>query len=218
MEKNPWIEIWSKPRETIRDIIQHNPSYNIFILSAIYGFPALLSLAQYLLLGKVFTLLPILILSAILAPIWGYIFFSFISFIIYQVGKWIGGIGKYKEVRAVLAWSNLPMIVNVIAWLVIIGIFGILLFQGLGDKIQLSRWEIFLVLFLLLAQLIALIFSIVLFFRMLSEVQAFSIWKAILNTILALIFLLVVLIVLAIVVKGACSPYFKEPLVTSLNI
>ena len=35
---NPWISMWTKPRSTIQQIVNENPTYLVLVLAAIVGF------------------------------------------------------------------------------------------------------------------------------------------------------------------------------------
>jgi len=48
---NPWLRMWVKPKTTIRKIIEYNPNFRLFWLSAIYGIVSLLSSSQSFALG-----------------------------------------------------------------------------------------------------------------------------------------------------------------------
>ena len=72
LDMNPWFSIWVRPRRTIQAIVDYNPNYRLGILSAIYGFSALLGLAQSFSMGDIFGMISILIFTVILSPIWGW--------------------------------------------------------------------------------------------------------------------------------------------------
>lgn len=212
MELNPWKTIWRRPRDTIRAIVVENPDYKLWLLATIYAFPVLLSLAQVLMLGNMFTLLPILLGALIIAPLWGYIVFSYFSFFVYQVGKLFRSEGKFKEVRAALAWANAPIIANTFVWLVIISRFGLRLFQNVGEKIMLNRLEVLIVLSLLLLQLLALIFAVIFYVSMLAEVQKFSIGKTILTLILSAILIGIASFLLFSIFYWVGATFFNIPI------
>ena len=106
---NPWIKMWLKPKESIRKIINYNPNHRLLVLSYLYGFVSLISLSQSMAVGSAINVILMLIICLIVAPIWGYLVFSFSSLFIFYTGKWIHGSANYKQIRAAIAWSNVPM-------------------------------------------------------------------------------------------------------------
>ncbi len=182
---NPWLSIWTEPRATIRRIVEENPNRNLWLLAAIYGFISLMTNAQSLALGQTNPIAILLLLIAVLSPIWGYLFFSIWSFAIFVIGKLFGGIGTFRAVRAAYAWSCVPFVINLILWIVLAIIFGQKLFM-LGSVSQdLSEALMFLMFCILIARLVLAIWSLIIYFNALSEVQGYSILKAIFNVILA---------------------------------
>src|SRR5688572_25462339 len=96
----PLFKMWVEPRKTVRTIVNKDPKYGFKTLSWIYGFPVLLHFAQSFSLGLNWSSLIILIVAAVLAVFAGMIGISISSGLIYWTGKWIGGKGSYKDVRA----------------------------------------------------------------------------------------------------------------------
>lgn len=184
---NPWITMWAKPKETIRKIIKINPNHNLFVLSIIYGFGSLLSLAQGLAIGFHYNLITILIGALILSPIWGYLVFSISSFFIFLTGKWLKGQGKFKEIRCAIAWSNLPMIINLFFWIILFFLFKEDIFKDFSNSIVFSDFQKITLFGILVFQLIISIWILVLYINSLAAVQKFSIGKSILNIIIGII-------------------------------
>lgn len=207
---NPWLSIWTKPRATIRRIVEENPNRSLWLLAFIYGLDSLISNAHALTLGQIippFILFPIIV---ILSPIWGYAFFSILSAAVLFIGKLFGGIATFRAVRAAFAWSCVPFAVSLVLLFATVFIFGQKLFmpnpvnQALSDKLT------FLMFFILIAQVVLPIWSLIIYLKGLAEVQGYSVLKAIFNVILASI---VMLFVGWIVWQIGMS---LEPLITSL--
>ncbi len=184
---NPWLKIWVKPKITIRKIVDYNPNFRLFVLSAIYGFASLMSSSQGLALGTNLHFFLILFSCIIVSPLWGYIVFSISSFFIFFTGKWLKGQAKYREIRSAIAWSNAPMIVNVFLWILLLIIFREDILKDFPTAFFLSKAQRVVLFLILLCQLVISIWIIVLYINALSEVQRFSIGKAILNIIIAIV-------------------------------
>ena len=200
MNRNPWLTIWTKPQETIRAIVTLNPNFRIIALAAIYGFPFLMHLAQNLSLGLQFPMWGIILGSAVLSPVVGIIGFTIISSLLYMTGRWIKGSATFAQVRAAVAWSNVPNSVNIILWLVLSAFFGNLLFLRDFAQGEFIGRDLTVVLSVFTAQVVLGIWSFIILLRSLGEVQKFSVWKSLLNIILpsVLVFILVWVVMWAI--------------------
>jgi hypothetical protein len=210
--QNPWFSILKEPKKTIRRIVDFNPNHRLLILSIIYGFCVLLGFAQQLKLGEKMSLISIIASAIIFSPIIGYIFFSFSSWLIYYTGKLIKGAASFKQIRAAIAWSNVPVVVNLLGWIVLILIFKKMIFEDFSKEI-LSSAKLSVFFAVVFVQMIASVWGIVIYVNALSEVQGFSILYAILNILFGIVavFLIFFLISLLFTWTGIA---FAEPLVS----
>jgi len=182
---NPWLSMWTEPRKTIRGIITTDPSKQMLALCIVYGFPIMIHMARFFSAGTNFSMWTILLLSLLLSPIAGFIGISFTSALVYWTGKWINGKSKYKELRSAVAWSNVPTVVTCITWVILALSLGQGLFMAgfYAEEMPLAT----LATFLFGLQVIASIWSFVIFLIALSEVQKFSILRAIANVVIPFI-------------------------------
>ncbi len=189
---NPWLTIWTEPRATISRIVSHNANRSLWLLASIYGFSSLLNSFQTFVVGQQIGLFQIYFLAAVLSPIWGYIGFSIWSFFISITGKLFKGAGTFKEVRAAYAWSCVPLVVNLVLWLILGAAFGRTLFMPIDETHPLTQTQVVLLFVVLVARLVTMIWSLVIYVNTLSEVQKFSVLKSIGNMLVAVICLGVV--------------------------
>lgn len=182
---NPWAAIWVRPRDTIRQIVSENPNRCLWLLAAIYGFGAILSSAQSAMLGARFNNLAIFLFAAIFSFIWGYVFFSVWSAIVYWTGKFFKGEGTFLNVRSAYAWSCVPLVFNIPIWLLLAAIFKYQLFTSAMRSDGLPDAQVFALFVILAARLVIAVWSLVIYFNALAEVQRYSILKAILNVVLS---------------------------------
>ncbi|MBS0616032.1 MAG: YIP1 family protein [Verrucomicrobia bacterium] len=182
----PWLTMWVRPRDTIRDIVRTNPKSQFFLLSAVYGFPMLLQLAQNLSLGATMSTALILIVSLILATPLGALLINAIAGLLYWTGGWIGGKAPFGHVRAAVAWSNVPNIVNLAIWLILTAHFGSALYQRTFAEMTFVGPELALVFFGFLIQVVVSVWGFIMILKTLGEVQGFSAWKALLNILIPL--------------------------------
>ncbi|NGX34987.1 MAG: hypothetical protein K1060chlam1_01353 [Candidatus Anoxychlamydiales bacterium] len=196
---NPWLKMWVKPKFTIRKIVDYNPNFRLFFLSTIYGFVSLLSSSQSFALGNTLHFFLVLLISLIIAPLWGYIAFSVSSFFIFVTGKWLKGKAKFTEVRSALAWANAPMIVNVVLWILLLIIFREDILKDFPEGFVLTKADRVLIFLISLCQLVISIWIIVLYINALAEVQKFSIGRAVLNIVIAIVIFAFVFFVISLI-------------------
>lgn len=178
---NPWLSIWVRPRETIRAILQYNSGYLLPLLYWIYGFPLLLQCAQNLALGDKYSWTSIVGVAAVAAILVGLIGINISSALFYWTGRWIGGAGSFKEVRAAVAWSAVPSVVNIFIWAIQLTIFGGRLFTRLFAETPFVGVELAAVFLISVTQIVIAIWGFVILLKALAEAQQFSAWKALLN-------------------------------------
>lgn len=184
-EKSVWLSIWVRPRETIRRIVDQNPKRNLWLLAGIYGFSSLLNSFQSLSFGSWMGIVPIFILALVFAPIWGYIVFAIWAYIVAFTGRWLKGLGDFQAVRAAYAWSCVPLLIGDVFWIGMMVFLGSSIFMNPpAEQVQPSGPAMFL-LSLLLGKMVLSVWSLVIYFNALAEVQQFSVWRAIANVILA---------------------------------
>lgn len=148
-------------------------------------------------LGNTLSLIAILLIAIVFAALWGYVFFSIWSAVVHWVGKLFHGQGSFQEVRAAYAWSCVPLAVNVVLWFLLAGVFGLQLFSSsAGGGGALNNAQVFLLFFVLIARLVLAVWSLVIYFNALAEVQKYSVLKSILNVVIAGILLFAVVWVL----------------------
>ena len=194
---NPWLSIWVRPKQTIRQIVDYNSNFRLFFLSFFYGLVSLLSLSQSMSAGNVINVFLMFIICIIFAPLWGYLVFSFSSFFIYYTGKWLKGEAKYNEIRAAIAWSNVPMMGNLLLWIIMIGFFGSIVFKNFPADYPLLSSQTAVLFAILFLQLILSIWVLVLYINTLAEVQKFSIAKSIINIIIAVVIFIAIFMIVS---------------------
>lgn len=123
----------------------------------------------------------ILIAALIAAPFLGMLGIVISSALFVWIGRWLGGVGTFQQVRSAVAWSNVPIFITGLTWLIFLGVFrGMLFYEGFFASAFIGR-ELLLVTLLGGLQMVVSIWAIVILVAMLAEVQKFSIWRAVLN-------------------------------------
>ncbi len=192
----PWIRAWTRPTSTIEAIVDKNPNQGLLPLCWIYGLAHLLQMAQIYALSEKLETVYLLIGITLVAPIWGYIIFSVAAFLIFFTGKWMKGEGSFIECRAALAWGSLPYIFSIFAWVVLLTVFGKGLFSYFPGQEKMIPSQVFLLTAMLLVQIAAFIWSLVLVIYNLAAVQIFSPVQAIINVLFAIGLLIVLMFII----------------------
>ena len=185
MIENPWLAMWVRPKATIRTIVDTNPRRSLWALAFVYGFTSIFNAFQSLPVLLQFGLLPMLLIAILLAPFWGYAFFSIFSYVVFWIGKVFKGQATFETTRAAYAWSAVPLIGNIPLWLILIFFYSDFIFFGVQDQVVIPGPAVLLLFIILIGKLVFAIWSIVLYLQALAEVQQYSILRAIGNVILA---------------------------------
>ena len=197
-ELNPWLSIWIHPRKTMRWIQQNDPDDLVIVLACFAGFSEIMVSASRLNLGDHIAIPVIFAAAVVLGPIMGIIGLIILSVLLWWTGSLMGGASRLNMVRAVLAWSFLPIICYSILWIPQYILLGDVLFES-RVVIFGSKGHLLIVGFNILRLMIVL-WSLVIFLNCLSEVQKFGLWKALVNTLLSVTILMVVVLFIAAVI------------------
>lgn len=115
---HPITHIWLHPRETIRHVAGHDPEYGVLPLTLLAG----ASSASLELMTGAGDMGPGPAVSALLfaGPLWGLAALYVGGWLLALVGGGLGGRAAAVDIRAAIAWSNVPVIFGAaVAWLVL---------------------------------------------------------------------------------------------------
>ena len=194
----PYLSIWIHPKETIRALIAKNKNTGFFYLCFLAGLVFLFGSMQLIMFGFYIHFAWTLIISILLATIIGYATFSLSAFFVYIIGKCMKGKGKYKEIRLAIGWSNFPLIVSLLIWILLLALYQQNIFIDFPGPLVLSENEVIFLFVLMVIQLVVYIWIIILLIQTVAEVQGFPAIKSILNLVIASLAFLFVSIALFI--------------------
>jgi membrane protein DedA with SNARE-associated domain len=176
---NPWLSIWTRPRATLRQILDTNPRawvHRLAILGGIGEFigthipdsPPMPHLSPMEMLGT----------KCVLGILGGLIGLYLGSFVVWMTGRWIGGQGTFVQVRAASAWPNVLTVWGALLWLPLFAYLGL---EGVNVGPE-SFFDdsVGLMLFLPILALggVVIVWRIVVFLKCLAEAHRFSAWHA----------------------------------------
>jgi Yip1-like protein len=201
---HPWATIWTRPRATIRRIVETDVRYQVTMLAILSG--GLIWLERRWSSPSPAAAFPMLVVMAVIVgAILGVIELYVNGALLKWAGHALGGVGSYAEVRAALAWSRVPVIVAVA-----VGVLAILLGTDgpmLGEDSELTGSGASL----LLLHGFLVLWGFVVMLKCVGEVHRFSAWRA-LGSILLVIGAIVLLLVAMILVFGGIG-HLMHPLV-----
>ena len=199
---NPWSSIWTRPRQTLRGILETNPYRLILLIAIVEGIVSAL-----VFLGLLKTQLPYqreapkliaILVLAIIGIISGIIHLYLGGWLYRVTGSWLGGKGSFTDVKCAVGWGQYPFIIaNLLAffsylsvpnlWLQVI--FGILNF-------------------------IVAIWAIVIFLHLIAEAHRFSsAWQALGAVLIAAVLVFIAVIIVVMIVAALIpliSPLFAN--------
>lgn len=199
LDINPWFTMWYKPRETVRKIVKYNPKYLVLPLAMIGGFAQVIDRAAVRSLGDQLSVSTIFIFALVGGPLLGILSLYVFSALLRWTGKWIGGKASSEHIRTALAWSIVPSVWALILLVPELALFGKELFTSITPKID-SSLTLIALLFLFGAIEIGIgIWSFIISLKSIGEVQGFSAWKALLNSVLSGLVIVIPVIVLVLI-------------------
>jgi Yip1 domain len=174
----PFITIWTQPRATIRRIVDTDPTRNVILLAAVG--PGINALA-----GQWSKALSNNTNLSVLWPLWvagvvviqaalGVVVLYATSAVFRWSGGLLGGVASRVEVRAALAWSQVPAIVAEIILLIVV-LMGVPMpvpTPGELPHIDPGFYKI------LLVEAVFGLWGLVISLKCIGEVHRFSAWRA----------------------------------------
>ncbi|MEK5038431.1 Yip1 family protein [Sporosarcina sp. FSL K6-3457] len=173
-ELNVWTSIWLKPRETVRYAINHKPMKFAVILALIAGIFDLLNGATQNNLGDTISIPMIFVLAIIVGPIFGIIGWWIGAGIATIVGTWLGGIGKFAELKMAFAITYIPIILFGFLWIPDYLILGEVLFI---EDFDISFGKIIWLFFSGFISIVVGIWNFIITINAIAEAHQFSRWR-----------------------------------------
>ncbi|GKV57960.1 YIP1 family protein [Sporosarcina sp. NCCP-2222] len=194
---NPWLSIWVRPKVTARYAIEKIPMNYLVVLVLIGGIFEVLDKAVAKNIGDKISTPFIFLIALVAGPIFGYLGWWIGSGIAYIIGKWLGGKGTYRELRAVYGIINIFYIIGGIVWipdLIIIGssIFSSYIEGGIGATIWLFI-SAFLNMVFVVWGFVGTLFCV-------AEAHRYPVWKALITILIPTVILLLFVAIFAFIV------------------
>lgn len=184
VEGVPVVTIWTRPRGTIRDILNHDPNQALTTLICLYGITN--ALVRQLFSSSEpkgwFFILPG---ALIFGPIGAGVGIHISEFLLSWAGGWVGGKATHAEAMAAIAWGAVPQITSA---LIVLSVWGVLAISGV------QVIEVPLVISLLrIVQVVLGLWYAVISLRCMAEAHRIGSWKMLFAEILLGIAILAIL-------------------------
>jgi hypothetical protein len=135
---SPFVSIWLEPGATIKQIAASSPMRLYYPLAAIFGASIALShvmrrgvSAEALAKAQTTSVWAIVVGKLASGAVCGIAGFWLVSFYLAWIGRLLGGSGRAREVRTVLAWSSVPHIPNLALAVVVLVMGGTAVLTGI---------------------------------------------------------------------------------------
>ena len=198
--RNPWISMWTRPRQTVQSIVETNAEHSVLLLAALAGISQALDKASIKNAGDTLPL-PLILGTAIGGVVSGIIGLYLFGFLVRHAASWLGGTANAEATRAAIAWSNVPIVWALLLWIPQLAMFGKELFSADTPRMESHP---FIVLGFGLADISVGIWALIILFKAIGQVSGFSAWRG-----LGACCIAVALIILPIIAIALAAGAFK---------
>ena len=170
--------MWLQPRQAIRTAIEEERENEMYLLTVLGGLITGFDNLSDQGIGDTMILPFILLLWLIAGCFGGFISLYVVAGLLRWTGSWFGGKASFRELQFTYAWSFIPLLPSLGVVVILIGYYGRSMFSSEGPAISGSIIDMVLLGGAFIIIVVLTLWAVVSFFRALSEVQAFNIWKA----------------------------------------
>lgn len=194
----PFFTMWTRPRRTMRAVLETNPRRFVIPPVVLAGFGNALDRASGRSLGdgNDLPVWAIILLCAALGSLGGLLTVYGGGWLPRLTGGWLGGRGSYVGVRSALAWSSVPLVWSLLLWPPELALLG----REMFTTATLDACPILFVPlgFLILLEVAIGVWSFVVFLKALGEAHGFSAWRSLGAAAIAAGLVLAVLLAVAV--------------------
>lgn len=192
-EMNVWTAVWLKPKEAVRYAIDFKPMRFAIILALIAGLLDVLNGTSQNNLGEGMSVPGIFVMAIIMGPILGLIAWWLGAGISTIIGTWLGGIGRFAELKMAFAITLIPGIVGGMLWIPDLLILGESLF--VEDDIVTGGKLVWLLFSGTIGFIIG-IWGFIITIMAIAEAHQFSAWRGFWTVVIQAVLIFVVLFIL----------------------
>jgi Yip1-like protein len=112
---HPFRGIWLSPRETIRSLVNTDPTRGVLVLSWLGGFAIFLD-GMTSKVEEKFPLAAAMVAAVVLGPLLSFALVFVQALLTAVTGRLLGGAAGPRELRAALAWAEAPLLCLFLLW------------------------------------------------------------------------------------------------------
>lgn len=191
---DPWLSMWTRPRATVRQILDTDPNRGVLLLAVLSGILSSFSSAAGGSVGDLVPLPIIIVACVVIGAVSGLIGLFISGAVLAWVGRQLGGNGDARSVRTAIAWATVPTIWTGTLLIPELILFGQELFSSTAPRIAANPILALTLLLFGLVEIFVGIWAFVVFLHSLGEAHGFSAWRALGTLILASLFMAIPLI------------------------
>jgi hypothetical protein len=180
---SPWFSIWIRPRPTLRRILETDPRRHVLLLAALGGVASGLAAARSEMAA---TLTPAAAIAGAVAGgvVGGVIGVWLMGALLRISGRLVGGRGDWIQVRAAVAWAQVPAIWAILLWLPRAALLGGEMFHPEPAATQDHPASALALMLIEATQAVVAVWQFVVSLQCLGEAHAFPAWRALLAFVL----------------------------------
>jgi len=177
---NPWLSVWLRPRATIDAVLTNDPRRHVLLLAALFWIATLALRLIEIGWGVLLLDWRVVVCLVIGGAAWGVVALYVFGLLLRWTGLLLRGGASQVELRAVLAWGFVPVILSLAIVLVAVALLVVaqVLRQHPSATLTIGA-EVF-------ASVLGL-WSVVVTMLMLGRVQGFGFWRTLANYVFAVL-------------------------------
>lgn len=201
----PWLSVWTRPRDTIRQFLNSsNPTKHMIVIAMLSGVISSLNQASTKNQLDEMSWISLTIIIILAGMVGGIISLYLCSIILRWTGSWFGGTGTSVDMRVALTRGvNVVLILAGVIWIPELLLFGKEMFTADTPRIDDSAVLSGLLVFFSLIEVVLGIWGCIIGLKAIGEAHQFSAWKALWSVVVPVIILIFILVFLGIVLSIA---------------
>jgi hypothetical protein len=200
-----FTEIWTSPRVVFKFIHEYRYEKFLYIILILAGIVRAFDRASVKGMGDRFSLTAIIIMCVLIGGGVGWIAYYIYAAMLSWTGKWLDGRAKTSALYRVVGYSLIPAIVGGLLLIPQIAISGVDVFQSDVDLTENGTVATAVYYLSIAGEFVFGFWTIALLVVGISEIQGFSIGKALLNVILPIIIIILPLAAIAFILGDLFS-------------
>lgn len=195
-DQDIFTKIWTEPRRIFKFINDTQYEKYLYILLIFAGIGRAFDRASSKDMGDHSSLFSIVFGGIILGGMLGWISYYIYAALLSWTGKWLNGVGNTSSIYRIMAYAMIPSIIGLVFVFLQIAVYGQDYFKSNTDYLEANIAGSIVFWVSLAMEILLSLTSLVFMIIGLSEVQKFSIGKAIANLFLPIAFIVVPIVLI----------------------